>query len=216
MSNLKKEILGIHYSSEDNHLNESEVAANPFLQFEKWFAEAIKNHPKDANAFVLSTATKDAKPSARVVLLKGVEKEKFVFYTNYDSRKGKELLENPYAAMTFFWTSLEKQVRVEGKVEKVSEAESDEYFKIRPAGSMAGAWVSPQSSVISGREELAKKHQDFIKEHENEKIQRPPFWGGFCIIPSRIEFWQGRSNRLHDRILYTFENNTWKIERLAP
>lgn len=216
MSNLNQEILGIHYKSEDNHLNETEVAANPFVQFEKWFAEAIKNHPKDANAFVLSTATKDAKPSARVVLLKGIENEGFVFYTNYDSRKGKELLENSFAAMTFFWSSLEKQVRVEGKVQKVSSADSDEYFKIRPVGSKAGAWVSPQSSVISGRDELAQKHHNFIIEHENKEIQRPPFWGGFCIIPHKIEFWQGRSSRLHDRILYTFENDNWKIERLAP
>ncbi len=197
-------------------MSESEVAANPFVQFERWFAEAMKLHPKDANAFVLSTATHDAKPSARVVLLKGVEKNSFVFYTNYDSRKGKELLENPFASMTFFWSSLEKQVRVEGKVQKVSAEESDEYFKIRPIGSKAGAWVSPQSTVISGREELAKRHSDFIKENENKEITRPPFWGGFCIVPNKIEFWQGRSSRLHDRILYTFENNNWKIERLAP
>jgi pyridoxamine 5'-phosphate oxidase len=216
MSNLSEEILGLHYNSEDHHLSEADVAANPFIQFEKWFAEAVKTYPKDANAFVLSTTTKDAKPSARIVLLKGVEKESFVFYTNYDSRKGKELLENSFAAMTFFWSSLEKQIRVEGKVQKVSAAESDEYFKIRPVGSQAGAWVSPQSSVIKGRDELAKKHHDFIKEHENKQITRPPFWGGFCIIPTRIEFWQGRTNRLHDRILYTFEKNNWKIERLAP
>lgn len=216
MSNLSGEILGIHYNSEDKQLSEADVADNPFVQFEKWFAEAIKHHSKDANAFVLSTATKDAKPSARVVLLKGVEHESFVFYTNYNSRKGKELLENPFAAMTFFWSSIEKQVRVEGKVQKVSGAESDEYFKTRPAGSRAGAWVSPQSSVIPGRDELEQKHHDFIVEHEHKEIERPPFWGGFCIIPSRIEFWQGRANRLHDRILYTFKNNNWKIERLAP
>ncbi len=216
MSDLNQEILGIHYSSEDNHLSEAEVATNPFVQFEKWFAEALKHHPKDANAFVLSTATKDAHPSARVVLLKGLEKEGFVFYTNYESRKGKELLENPFVSMTFFWSAIEKQIRVEGKVQKVSEKDSDEYFKIRPAGSKAGAWVSPQSSVIPGRDELAHKHLDFIVTHENKEILRPPFWGGYCIIPSRIEFWQGRTSRLHDRILYTFENDNWKIERLAP
>jgi pyridoxamine 5'-phosphate oxidase len=145
-----------------------------------------------------------------------VENESFIFYTNYDSRKGKELLENPFASMTFFWTALEKQVRVEGKVQKVSEKESDEYFKTRPAGSQAGAWVSPQSSIIQGREQLDQKHHDFIIEYENKEIPRPKFWGGLCIIPYRIEFWQGRTNRLHDRILYTFENDKWKIERLAP
>jgi len=216
MSKLSKEILGLQYNSEDKHLNENDIAANPFIQFEKWFTEAMKHHPKDANAFVLSTATKDAHPSARVVLLKGVEKETFVFYTNYDSRKGRELLENPFASMTFFWSSIEKQVRIEGKVQKVSPAESDEYFKVRPLGSKAGAWVSPQSTVISGRTELEQKHHNFIIEHENKEIERPPFWGGFCIIPTRIEFWQGRTSRLHDRFLYTFENNNWKIERLAP
>jgi pyridoxamine 5'-phosphate oxidase len=216
MSNLSKEILGLQYNSEDKPLSEADVASNPFVQFEKWFEEAMKYHPKDANAFVLSTATKDARPSARVVLLKGADKERFVFYTNYDSRKGKELLENSFAAMTFFWSSIEKQVRVEGKVQKVSAAESDEYFNIRPLGSKAGAWVSPQSSVIRGRSELDKKHHDFIAEHKNEEIARPPFWGGFCIIPTRIEFWQGRTSRLHDRILYTFEKDKWKIERLAP
>jgi pyridoxamine 5'-phosphate oxidase len=216
MSNLSKEILGINYSSEDNPLNEADVAANPFVQFEKWFAEAMKHYPKDANAFVLSTATKDARPSARIVLLKGIENERFIFYTNYDSRKGKELLENSFAAMTFFWSSIEKQVRVEGKVEKVSAAESDEYFNSRPAGSKAGAWVSPQSTVIPGRDELEKKHYNFIAEQKDKEINRPPFWGGFCIIPARIEFWQGRTSRLHDRILYTFENNNWKIQRLAP
>jgi len=216
MSNLSQEILGLQYHSGDKPLDETEIAANPFVQFEKWFKEAVKSEADKANAVVLSTATKDGKPSARVVLLKGVEHESFVFYTNYDSRKGKELLENPFAAMTFFWSSIEKQVRIEGKVEKVSPSESDTYFKTRAAGSQAGAWISPQSSVIPGREVLEQKHHNFIIEHENKEISRPPFWGGFAIIPSRIEFWQGRASRLHDRILYTFENNNWKIERLAP
>lgn len=216
MSNLNKDILGIQYTSEDTHLSETEVASNPLVQFEMWFAQALIHHQKDANAFVLSTATKDGKPSARVVLLKGVENGGFIFYTNYESRKGKELLENPYASMTFFWSTMEKQVRIEGKVQKVSEKDSDEYFKIRPEGSKAGAWISPQSSVISNRDELAQKHKEFTTAHKNKEIHRPPFWGGFCIIPTRVEFWQGRSSRLHDRILYTFENNKWKIERLAP
>jgi pyridoxamine 5'-phosphate oxidase len=216
MSNLSKDILGLKYQSEDKPLNEADIIANPFVLFEKWFKDAVKGEADKANAFILSTATKEGKPSARVVLLKGVEHESFVFYTNYDSRKGKELTANPFAAMTFFWSSIDKQVRVEGKVQKVSEAESDAYFKSRPAGSQAGAWISPQSSVISGRVALEQKHHDFIIEHENKEIQRPPFWGGFAIIPSRIEFWQGRASRLHDRILYTFENDNWKIERLAP
>jgi pyridoxamine 5'-phosphate oxidase len=216
MSDLNKDLLGIHYTPGSYSLSEADVNDHPYREFEKWFALALKSEPDRANAFVLSTSTKDGKPSARVVLIKGLEKDGFVFYTNYESRKGSELVENPFAAMTFYWHSIEKQVRVEGKVVKVSETESDEYFKIRPAGSKAGAWVSPQSKVIKGRDELEKKHYDFIVEHENKEIPRPPFWGGFCIIPNKIEFWQGRSNRLHDRILYTLENNIWKIERLAP
>lgn len=216
MSNLSQEILGLQYHSEDKPLTEANLAANPFIQFEKWFKEAVKSEADKANAFVLSTATKDGKPSARVVLLKGVEHERFVFYTNYDSRKGKELLENPFAAITFFWPSLEKQVRIEGKVEKVSPSESDEYFERRSPGSQAGAWISPQSSVIPNRDVLEQKHHDFIIQHENKEISRPPFWGGFAIIPSRIEFWQGRASRLHDRMLYTLKKDKWKIERLAP
>ena len=216
MSSLSQEISGLQYHSGDKPLDENEIAANPFLQFEKWFKEAVKSEGDKANAVVLSTATPDGKPSARVVLLKGLEHESFVFYTNYDSRKGKELIENPFASMTFFWSSLEKQVRIEGKVQKVSASDSDEYFKKRAKGSQAGAWISPQSSVIPGREVLEQKHHNFIIEHENKQIQRPPFWGGFAIIPSRIEFWQGRASRLHDRILYTVERDNWKIERLAP
>lgn len=216
MSDLSQEILGLQYHSDDRPLNEKDLNANPFIQFEEWFKEAMKADPDKANAFVLSTATKEGKPSARVVLLKGVENEGFVFYTNYDSRKGRELTENSFAAITFFWPLLDRQVRVEGKVEKVSGAVSDEYFKRRAMGSQAGAWISPQSSVIPSRDVLEKKHHEFIKEHENQKIERPPFWGGFSVIPCHIEFWQGRKSRLHDRFLYTFENNNWKIERLAP
>jgi pyridoxamine 5'-phosphate oxidase len=216
MSILNNDLLGIQYKPGAYSLSEDEVAKHPFQEFEKWFGQALKSEPDRANAFVLSTATKGGKPSARVVLLKGLEKEGFVFFTNYTSRKGKELLENPFASMTFYWHSIEKQVRVEGKVVMVSDAESNSYFNTRPAGSKAGAWVSPQSQVINGREELEKKHHDFIIEHENTEIARPPFWGGFCIIPHHIEFWQGRASRLHDRILYTLKDGDWKIERLAP
>ncbi len=216
MSILNNDLLGIQYRPGRDSLSESDVDAHPFKQFEKWFAEALKSAPDSANAFVLSTSTKDGKPSARVVLLKGLEKDGFVFFTNYDSRKGRELIENPYASMTFYWHSIEKQLRVEGKVVKVSIEDSDKYFNSRPPGSKAGAWVSPQSKVIKGRDEIEMKHHNFMIEHENTEISRPPFWGGFCIIPNRIEFWQGRASRLHDRILYTLENDKWKFERLAP
>ena len=216
MSLLNNDLLGIQYKPGKHSLSESEVDKHPFKEFEKWFAEALKTEPDRANAFVLSTATTDGKPSARVVLLKGLEKDGFVFFTNYESRKGTELLDNPNASMTFYWHSIEKQVRVEGKVKKVSEKESDEYFRTRLPGSKAGAWVSPQSKVIKSRDELELKHHSFIIENENKEIARPPFWGGFCVIPNRIEFWQGRANRLHDRIVYTLKKDEWKIERLAP
>ena len=202
---------------EHSSLDEDSVNKDPFLQFEKWFAEALADksliHP---NAFVLSTATKEGRPSGRVLLLKGIDPEGFVFYTNYESRKAGELKENEYAAMTFFWPGSERQIRVEGRVKKVTPAESDEYFNSRPRASQAGAWVSPQSKVIPGREGLDVSHDLFMKENEGKEITRPSFWGGYRIAPLKIEFWQGRKSRLHDRILYTFENDEWKIERLAP
>jgi pyridoxamine 5'-phosphate oxidase len=201
---------------ENGSLDEDGVNKDPFLQFEKWFSEAIAENISNANAFVLSTANKEGKPSARIVLLKGIDPEGFVFYTNYESRKANELKENQFASMTFFWTSLEKQIRVEGIVKKITAAESDEYFNSRPRGSQAGAWVSPQSQVIPGREGLDVSQELFLKENEGKEIKRPPFWGGYRIIPAKIEFWQGRTSRLHDRILYTLENEEWKIERLAP
>jgi len=201
---------------EEGSLEEDTVNKDPLLQFERWFAQALLTNMKHPNAFVLSTCTKKGKPSARVVLLKGIDPEGFVFYTNYESRKANEIQENSFASMTFFWPKLERQIRVEGSVKKVSTVESDEYFSSRPRGSQAGAWVSPQSKIIPGRDALDVSHDWFLKENASKEITRPPFWGGYRIYPAVIEFWQGRTNRLHDRILYTFENEEWKIERLAP
>ncbi len=212
MENLKD----IRSEYEENTLDETTANRDPFLQFEKWFADALQTGLPHPNAFVLSTSTSKGKPSARVVLLKGIDPDGFVFYTNYDSRKANEIEENAIAAMTFFWSKPERQIRIEGVLKKVSAAESDEYFKSRPRGSQAGAWVSPQSKVIPGREALDVSHEWFLKENESKDIMRPPFWGGYRLYPSRIEFWQGRTNRLHDRILYSLENDEWKIERLAP
>lgn len=210
-------IGNIRSEYEHGSLDESNVNKDPLLQFEKWFADALNDktitHP---NAFVLSTSTKDGKPSGRVVLLKGIDPDGFVFYTNYESRKANELKENEYAAMTFFWPGPERQIRIEGRVKKVTPAESDEYFNTRPRGSQAGAWVSPQSQVVPGREGLDVSHDLFLKENEGKEITRPPFWGGYRIYPEKIEFWQGGKSRLHDRILYIFEDDEWKIERLAP
>jgi pyridoxamine 5'-phosphate oxidase len=200
----------------EGSLEEDNVNKDPLLQFDRWFEDALAASMLHPNAFILSTSNKEGKPSARVVLLKGIDPEGFVFYTNYESRKATEIKENSFAAMTFFWPKMERQIRIEGTAKKVTNAESDDYFNSRPRGSQAGAWVSPQSKVIPGREGLDVSHDLFLKENEGKEIIRPPFWGGYRVIPTKIEFWQGRNNRLHDRILYTWENEEWKIERLAP
>ena len=198
-------------------LLEQDVDHDPFLQFNKWWDEAIKSELDEINAMTLATATVNGMPSARIVLLKSVSEEGFVFFTNYNSQKGKELLENPNACLVFFWKELERQISISGKVEKISDGESDEYFLSRPEGSRIGAWASPQSNVIASRgiieDNIAKYQQQFA----DGEIARPPHWGGYIVIPSVIEFWQGRPDRLHDRIQYTLnEQGTWKIERLAP
>lgn len=196
-------------------LNEVDVAINPFQQFTKWWNQAIQSKVTEVNAFTLATASKTGKPSARIVLLKGYDENGFVFFTNYNSHKGQELIENPNAAIVFFWNELERQIRIEGTVEKISQQESEEYFHARPAGSQIGAWASPQSTVIPNREILEKNETEY-KNKFGENIPKPPHWGGFVVKPILFEFWQGRSSRLHDRIQYTPQNNNWKIERLAP
>jgi len=198
-------------------LHEHEVDPDPFRQFEKWWQELIKSNIDEVNAMTLATADKNARPSARIVLLKGFTPEGFLFFTNYESHKGEELKENPQACLVFFWKELERQVRVEGLIEKISAEESDEYFNSRPAGSKIGAWASPQSKVIASREVLEEKVRLIENKFMNTTIDRPGHWGGYILKPILIEFWQGRPSRLHDRIQYTkLENNSWKIERLAP
>lgn len=197
-------------------LNESEVSADPIAQFEFWLNEAIESQLPEPNAMTLATSTFEGKPSARVVLLKQFNTEGFSFFTNYDSRKGKNLLQNPYAAINFYWPELERQVRIEGKVAKVSDSESDKYFRTRPEKSKIGAWASPQSSVIPSRRYLENLMSDFDEEFHKKSIVRPKNWGGYILKPTLFEFWQGRPNRLHDRIQYSFINEKWVIERLAP
>lgn len=199
-------------------LDIADVQANPFDQFKKWFQEALDAQLPEPNAMTLATATPDGKPTLRVVLLKSFDYEGFVFYTNYSSRKGKELAANPYAALNFLWLELERQVRIEGTVEKVSAADSEAYFQSRPKGSQIGAWASPQSTVIPDRKTLEENVQQLITVYEKEvSLPRPEHWGGFVIKPTLMEFWQGRSNRLHDRMQYTLQaDGNWKIERLAP
>jgi pyridoxamine 5'-phosphate oxidase len=198
-------------------LSESEVDANALGQFDKWWKEALASNIDEVNAMTLSTASNDGIPSARIVLLKGFDEKGFVFFTNYQSFKGQQLLENPRACLLFFWKELERQVRIVGLVEKVSKQESEDYFNSRPEGSRIAAWASPQSQVIENRAWLEEKEQKLKKEFSNGSVQRPGYWGGYRVKPISIEFWQGRPNRLHDRINYTLqENGSWLIERLAP
>jgi pyridoxamine 5'-phosphate oxidase len=199
-------------------LDEATANPNPILQFEKWFADAHNAGIKEPNAMTLSTATHDGLPSARIVLLKEVSERGFVCYTNYDSRKGRELAQNPYAALVFFWAELERQVRVEGTVAHVPRAQSETYFATRPKGSRLGAWASHQSAVVESRTILEARLRELEDRYrDTEEVPTPEFWGGLCIQPVRIEFWQGRPNRLHDRLLYVREDaSAWRLERLAP
>lgn len=198
-------------------LDTSIVDKDPIVQFETWFREALKAEVEEPNAMHLATVNSAGRPSGRIVLLKGVENKKFIFYTNYQSRKGLELEQNPACALTFFWTALERQVRIEGIAERVSADNSDTYFHSRPRGSQLGAWASPQSTPIENRKILEERAQQMEKKFENATtIPRPHQWGGYQIDPYLIEFWQGRPNRLHDRIEYTKTDGVWKILRLAP
>ncbi len=197
-------------------LDERDVAETPFQQFAQWWDEAVKSEIEEVNAMTLATSTYDGKPSARIVLLKDFDDRGFVFFSNYRSLKGRQLELNPNAALVFFWKELERQVRIEGTVEKVDAAASDAYFFSRPEGSRLGAWASPQSQVIADRQVLDENKARY-QQLFGTTIPRPVYWGGYRVIPASIEFWQGRNSRLHDRISYTRQHDeTWKIERLAP
>jgi pyridoxamine 5'-phosphate oxidase len=198
-------------------LRETEVDSNPFAQFSEWFSQALKADILEPNAMTVATTTPQGKPSARIVLLKDFDARGFVFYTNYNSDKAQELAENPQAALVFWWAELQRQVRICGRVEKVSDSESDKYFYSRPLGSRLGAWASNQSEVIESREVLEQQLEELKEQYQDREIPRPPHWGGIRVIPAEIEFWQGRSSRLHDRLVYTrMEDDSWKIERLSP
>ena len=198
-------------------LKESDAAPDPIAQFRRWFGEALAADLHEPNAMTLASATPDGRPSARVVLLKGFDERGFVFYTNYEGRKGRELEDNPRCALVFYWGELERQVRVEGRASRVSEEESDGYFKSRPRGSRLGAWVSEQSRPVESRDALEKRLRGLEAEYEGREVPRPHFWGGYRVEPEVIEFWQGRENRLHDRLVYRrSEGGGWRRERLQP
>lgn len=198
-------------------LSEKDIDADPFRQFAIWWQEAETAEILEVNAMTLATASAEGVPSARIVLLKGYDERGFVFFTNYESYKGKDMLENPRACLVFFWKELERQVRITGIIEKVSAIESDEYYNSRPEGSRIGAWVSPQSQTIEGREWLEENERKYKEMFADKPITRPAHWGGYRVKPVKIEFWQGRSSRLHDRIQFTLqETGSWQIERLAP
>jgi pyridoxamine 5'-phosphate oxidase len=196
-------------------LSETEVPHHPLPLFQLWFDQAVKAQCPEPNSMTLATADQAGNPSARIVLLKGADQSGFTFFTNYESQKGRELAIRPQAALLFHWHELERQVRIKGLVERVSPADSDEYFHSRPAASRIGAWASPQSSAIPNREFLEDAEKRFKTEF-GDSPPRPEHWGGYCLQPTEIEFWQGRPSRLHDRIHYQLEGSSWKIERLAP
>lgn len=212
------DVAGLRREYETQGLRRAELHSDPFEQFATWFSTAVNSGLPDANAISLATASTEGKPSARIVLLKGFDSRGFVFFTNYESGKGHELAANPEAAFVAYWESLERQIRVAGRVEKTSRAESEAYFHDRPRGSQLGAWVSRQSEVIDARRILDARQAEMEERFAGEKvIELPPHWGGYRIVPATIEFWQGRANRLHDRFRYTRQkDDSWTIDRLAP
>lgn len=197
-------------------LDEETAGHDPLAFFTRWFAEAEASKITEINAMTLATAGADGTPHARIVLLKGLDNAGFVFYTNYDSHKGSEIAENSRAALLFFWKELERQVRIEGTIEKVSDEESDAYFHSRPVGSRIGAWASPQSRHIEHRSILDLNYEKYKQEFSEIEVPRPAHWGGYRVVPTRMEFWQGRASRMHDRILFTRSADGWQRSRLAP
>jgi pyridoxamine 5'-phosphate oxidase len=216
MDDLRNYINTLRHDFSKQTLDEKDVHRNPIIQFSKWFTEAVDAKVNEPNAMTVCTATKDGIPSARILLLRNFDDNGFVFYTNYNSRKGGEIDENPHAALLFFWPELERQVRIEGVLSRQTSEESDLYFKSRPRTSKLGAWTSAQSKVIASRTVLDAEYETLSKRFPGEDVPRPPHWGGYILKPSSIEFWQGRPSRLHDRILFIQEENEWKISRLAP
>jgi pyridoxamine 5'-phosphate oxidase len=210
------DLAGLRRSYALSMLDEGAVDADPIHQFERWFADAVTAEALEPNAMTLATTSRDGVPSARIVLLKGVDAQGFVFFTDYRSRKAAELTENPLAALVFLWKEIERQVRVTGAVTRVTETESEAYFRSRPAGSRLGAWASHQSAVISNRAVLEERLRDVTAQFPDGDVPLPAHWGGYRVVPDEIEFWQGRPDRLHDRLLYQRTESGWTVSRLSP
>ena len=215
-SELSRRIAALHRDQLDSGLEQGDLDVDPIVQFATWLEDALVAQPGMPNLMTLATADAQGVPSARTVLLKGFDPSGFVFFTNYESRKGRELAANPHAALVFYWPDLHRQVTVAGEVMRVPASESDEYFAMRPLESRLGAWASRQSSPLADRAELEERMRVADEEFADGRVPRPPYWGGFRLTPTSIEFWQGRSNRLHDRFRYTRSDFGWEIERLAP
>lgn len=211
-----KQIAKLRREYSTSTLTEDEVDPNPVDQFAVWFQQALDAEVRDANAMTLSTVSPEGKPSSRIVLLKGFDETGFQFFTNYESRKGMELAQNSHAALCFFWPVLERQVRIEGKAEKLSRKASEQYFRQRPRQSQLGAWASHQSRPVETREEFEDRFEKLERQFAGKEIPIPGFWGGYLLRPEKIEFWQGREGRLHDRLLYSREAGRWEISRLSP
>lgn len=213
---MLSEIHGLRKEYRQASLNESDLLADPFLQFKHWFEQALSAQLPEPNAMILSTVSASGAPSSRTVLLKELDPQGFVFFSNYASRKGREVDANPQVCLLFYWPELERQIRIEGPIEKIAAADSDAYFASRPRGSQLGAWASMQSACLNSREELEQVLQRLEQEYVGKDIPRPPHWGGYRVVPEAVEFWQGRPSRLHDRLLYRLLGQTWSISRLSP
>ena len=213
---LRGTMAGLSREHGDEGLDIDDLRADPLEQFELWFNEAVQAQLLTPNAMTLATVGADGRPSARITLLKGFDERGFMFFSNYESRKGRELLARPQAALVFYWSELGRQVRIEGSVERLGAEESEAYFRSRSLGSRIGAWASPQSSVITDRAELDRLVRETEQRFEGDEVPLPPHWGGFLLVPEQIEFWKGRRSRLHDRFQFTRQPDGWLVERLAP